>query len=205
MGSVLPFRRLRAASTPRVRVARRTPISGFLALAALLVVAAFYSTSWLDVRGPRGSDVSAARTPSPPTTIGRATVIDGDSLRVAGEEIRLIGIDAPEYRQTCRNEHGRDWACGREARAQLVSLLAGHQVRCAARGRDRFARTLAVCAAGNVADIGEALVRTGYAVDFMDGAYRSAEAEARAAKRGIWRGEFEWPQAWRARNRRAEG
>ena len=32
---------------------------------------------------------------------GPAAVIDGDSLRVAGVEVRLHGVDAPEGRQTC--------------------------------------------------------------------------------------------------------
>ena len=48
-------------------------------------------------------------------------------------------------------------------------------------------------------------MRAGYAIDFMKGGYGAAEAEARAAKRGIWRGEFERPGDWRAKNRRAEG
>ena len=30
-------------------------------------------------------------------------VIDGDSLNVNNKEVRLIGIDAPEYNQTCFN------------------------------------------------------------------------------------------------------
>jgi endonuclease YncB( thermonuclease family) len=45
------------------------------------------------------------------------------------------------------------------------------------------------------------MVRAGYAVDFMGGRYRSAEAEARADKRGIWRGSFERPEQWRLSNR----
>ena len=38
-----------------------------------------------------------------------AIVIDGDSMRADGEEIRLLGIDAPELRQTCRDQHGKGW------------------------------------------------------------------------------------------------
>ena len=43
------------------------------------------------------------------------------------------------------------------------------------------------------------MVRAGYAVNFMEGRYSGAEAEARSAKRGIWRGSFERPQEWRRR------
>ena len=41
---------------------------------------------------------------------GPATVIDGDTLVVAGERVRLQGIDAPELRQEC-TAFGQQWAC----------------------------------------------------------------------------------------------
>jgi endonuclease YncB( thermonuclease family) len=31
-----------------------------------------------------------------------AHVIDGDSIQLAGTEVRLLGIDAPEWTQTCQ-------------------------------------------------------------------------------------------------------
>ena len=126
-----------------------------------------------------------------------ATAIDGDSLRVGGQEIRLIGIDAPELAQTCGAEHGGVWACGREAHAHLRSLVSRGAVDCFTRSKDQYGRTLATCSAVGVADIGRAMVRTGLAVNFMSGGYQAAEAEARTEKRGIWRGAFERPQDWR--------
>jgi endonuclease YncB( thermonuclease family) len=131
-----------------------------------------------------------------------ATAIDGDSLRRGTEEMRLLGIDAPELHQTCHDERGRSWACGREAQAQLRTLLARGTVDCRANGRDRYGRALARCSAQGVTDVAEAMVRTGYAVDFMNGGYGSAEAEARAARRGIWRGDFERPADYRRRHPR---
>jgi hypothetical protein len=53
---------------------------------------------------------------------GVAQAIDGDSLKLAGEEVRLKGIDAPEFTQTCQVS-GREVACGRESRAALRKLL----------------------------------------------------------------------------------
>src|SRR5688572_13845217 len=84
-----------------------------------------------------------------------ANAIDGDSLRADGEEIRLLGIDAPELRQTCRDHQGRNWACGRDARDQLRRILARGKVRCAVAEKDRYGRTLARCSASGVLDIGD--------------------------------------------------
>lgn len=140
------------------------------------------------------------------TPAASMTVVDGDSLRAGNEDIRLDGVDAPELRQTCIDEGGREWPCGRAARQHLRALIAHAVVSCPPRGRDRYGRTLAVCSAGGVADIGEAMVRDGYAVNYdrFTSRYATAEAQARAAKRGIWRGRFERPEDWRAGNRRRE-
>jgi endonuclease YncB( thermonuclease family) len=128
-----------------------------------------------------------------------AIAIDGDSLRTDGEEIRLMGIDAPELRQTCRDQRGKDWSCGRAARDELRRILARGNVRCARGEKDRYGRALARCSANGVYDIGDAMVREGFALNFMDGGYRPAENEARAAKRSIWRGDFERPAIYRER------
>jgi endonuclease YncB( thermonuclease family) len=200
MGTAFPFRRLRwgpprKLPTPHFLRERRPRLGGlsryfgFLALAALMGVAAFAFEPW------RG----AAHT----VNGLRVTVIDGDSLRAGNDNIRLIGIDAPELRQSCRDEHGREWTCGRAAKARLAALIGGAEVACTARGHDRYGRTLAVCSAGDIADLGETLVREGYAVDYYQGGYQAAEREARTARRGLWRGDFERPQDWRRRHPRA--
>jgi endonuclease YncB( thermonuclease family) len=127
--------------------------------------------------------------------------IDGDTLRAAnGAEYRLFGIDAPELAQTCAEANGKSWLCGRAAKAKLTTLIKGGNVNCEARDKDRFGRTIAVCSAQGVPDLGEALVRDGYAIDLGGAAgnpYQDAEAEAKAAKRGMWRGSFERPSDWR--------
>ncbi len=48
---------------------------------------------------------------------GGYEAVDGDSLRRGEAQIRLQGIDAPEFRQMCSDSTGRDYACGREAAA----------------------------------------------------------------------------------------
>jgi endonuclease YncB( thermonuclease family) len=180
--------------------------SGYLALAAMFLFAALTFDRWSGEAA-----VGPARTSTPgvishsraPSESYRA--IDGDSLRSGSEDVRLHGIDAPELFQTCRDRSGREWACGREAHARLKALVERGPVHCAAVSRDRYGRTLARCSSGSVHDIGEAMVREGLAVDFMQGGYKAAEAEARADKRGIWSGAFERPQEYRRQHpRRAD-
>ncbi len=130
--------------------------------------------------------------------VGSAQVIDGDSFVVAGTEVRLYGIDAPERRQTCLRG-GRAWNCGAEAAAALRAAAAGREVVCRPRDRDRYGRTVAVCVAGGV-DLGAAMVKGGLAVAL--GAYAADEREARDARRGIWSSSFDRPEAWRAKHPR---
>jgi endonuclease YncB( thermonuclease family) len=168
---------------------------GFLALGTLAVGILVYHHDYLP------ADLGSHRTP--PTSLSNVITIDGDSLRSGGKDYRLLGIDAPELNQICRDERGRNWACGHEAHAHLRAFVGRGAVNCVFNSRDRYNRELGRCSAQDVADLGEAMVRAGYAVDFMNGGYRSAEAEARREKRGIWRGEFERPADYRKRQSRA--
>lgn len=135
-----------------------------------------------------------------PMIVGTARIIDGDSLYVAGIEIRLYGIDAPELYQTC-NRNGRPWNCGAEAAAALRAATAGKEVVCRPREQDRYGRTIAVCQAGGL-DLGAAMIKGGMAVAY--GAYHADEREARDARRGIWNSSFDPPSVWRARHPRKE-
>lgn len=109
--------------------------------------------------------------------------IDGDTIEAAnGDEYRLFGIDAPELKQTCNEANGKSWLCGRAAKATLTTILNRGNVNCEARGKDRFGRIVAVCSAEGVPDIGEALVRDGYAIDLGGAAgnpYREASSRSR--------------------------
>jgi endonuclease YncB( thermonuclease family) len=132
---------------------------------------------------------------------GAAEAIDGDSVRLNGENLRLKGIDAPELFQIC-SISGRETPCGREARAALRKHLTSGLATCIGSERDRYGRLLVVCRVRGI-DVNAAMVRDGQAVSF--GNYQSEEAEAKAAYRGLWAGDFERPRDWRARHPRDGG
>lgn len=132
---------------------------------------------------------------------GRATVVDGDTLDIAGSRIRLFGIDAPERSQLC--EIGQvSWPCGRNAEAILAGATRGRDVDCRGNGRDRYGRLLAVCYVGGES-LNARMVRDGWALAYRrySLAYVGEEAEARAAGRGVWQGPFIEPWEWRSAQR----
>lgn len=127
--------------------------------------------------------------------MGAAQAIDGDSLRLLGEELRLEGIDAPEYRQSCATKpDGRPVACGQAARRALQAMLARGLVHCEIGKADRYGRGLARCRLGDT-DIAATLVREGHAV--AHGAYRAEQKAAQVEGRGLWALDFQPPEQWR--------
>ena len=44
---------------------------------------------------------------------GTALIVDGDTISISGNKIRLSGIDTPEKNQTCRKA-SVTWRCGYE-------------------------------------------------------------------------------------------
>ena len=134
-----------------------------------------------------------------------STVVDGDTFVLGAERVRLWGVDAPEGRQLCKDARGQAYRCGDVARERLKALMGGKAVDCRERDRDGYGRMVAQCRVGSL-DLGEAMVRAGWSVEyrqFSHGAYVTAEREARTAKRGLWAGDFEAPDHWRAEARAA--
>lgn len=127
------------------------------------------------------------------TLEGRVVVNDGDSITLGSERIRLRGIDAPEYNQTCAKD-GAIYPCGRRAREALVALVGGRPVSCSGWERDRYGRLLATCSAGG-AELNRGMVEAGWAVAYGD--YRAEEQTARGKGSGLWAGSFERPRDWR--------
>jgi len=131
---------------------------------------------------------------------GRASVIDGDTIEIHGNRVRLFGIDAPEAEQLCRDEKRREYRCGQVAANALAEHVEGKTVTCVARDVDQYGRTVAVCSSASL-DIGDWLVRRGLAIDYAyysKGKYRAAQDEASKTHLGIWAGEFIEPRYFRS-------
>ena len=132
---------------------------------------------------------------------GRAKITDGDSFEIGDTTIRLFGVDAPEGRQPCTRD-GREWACGEEAARRLRALTGSGDVVCTRRDVDDYGRVVAQCERGGV-DLAAEMARSGLAVAYRrySTAYVDEENEARAARRGLWAGEFTPPDQWRRDDR----
>lgn len=157
--------------------------------------------------------------PAFPPLIGRASVIDGDTIEIAGRRIRMQAIDAPESAQTCTDEASQPWRCGQKAALALDRMIDSRPVTCEIDPRepsDRYGRALGWCLVAGDA-LSTRMVREGWAVayrQYLD--YRdhtphrwksdiiAAEEEARGGKRGIWRGTFQMPWEWRKAKRKKQ-
>ena len=137
---------------------------------------------------------------------GKPRIIDGDTIDIAGQRIRIHGIDAPEAKQKCRDQDNY-WQCGFEATNALAFFIAKNWVTCIQRDVDRYGRVVAACYAGGVGEpnIGKHMVQDGWALAYRRYSkdFVGAEVEAQTSQRGMWRGKFVPPWEWR-RGKRLE-
>lgn len=129
---------------------------------------------------------------------GPARVVDGDTLVIGDARIRLLEIDAPEAAQACRDAQGALYPCGEVSTQALEALVGGAPVACAWDEIDVYKRPLARCSARG-RDLGREMVAAGQAVIYRGRPelYGDAEAQAKAAKLGMWSGPFDRPWDWR--------
>lgn len=135
--------------------------------------------------------------------VGRASVIDGDTIEIHGERIRFNGIDAPESRQDCADNDGLPYRCGKVAAAALDGFLAASRpTHCEFVNRDRYKRFVGNCFRADGSNVSAWMVRNGHALDwprYSKGSYSADQEAARDERRGIWQGTFQEPWEWRKR------
>jgi len=128
-----------------------------------------------------------------PGAQAQTRIIDGDSLEVNGQQVRLFGIDAPE-----RRDPG-----GREAAAELRRLIGRRDPECQHVDTDRYGRDVALCTIEG-RDLSLAMIRAGHAVAWcyylrrqrpaLLPIFLNGEADARRGRRGMWANPV---RAWR--------
>lgn len=128
-------------------------------------------------------------------------VKDGDTLEIMRGRtqvvVRLYGVDCPELGQ----------AFGRRAREATSSLAFGKEVTVREVSRDPYGRSVASVTLPGGQDLGEALIKQGFAWWYRKyaprlNAYRLAEETARDALLGLWRDANPTPPwVWRTQRR----
>ena len=135
------------------------------------------------------------------TIYGNAKIIDGDTLHIGNNKIRLHAIDAPETKQSC-TKGGKKWSCGLESTKFLKNLIGNDKIQCETNGRDRYNRYIGVCYKSNI-DLNSEMVINGWAIAYryysLD--YIKEENIAKSKKAGIWIGEFDEPYLFRKKNK----
>ncbi len=124
----------------------------------------------------------AAAEEYPRQVSGVPRVIDGDTIEINKESIRLNGFDSPEEGSFCGTLDV--YKTGKSA---LVDFIGTQTVECTLTGKTG-SRHVGICSVGGQ-ELGEHMVATGWARDwprYSKRAYADEEKTARNAKAGIW-------------------
>lgn len=110
--------------------------------------------------------------------IGAASVIDGDTIDIHGQRIRLFGIDTPENSQSFNDATGQPYRCRQRAAFVLADFIRRSPVTCQEHDIDRYGRTIGRCFVRGD-DIDEHMVLSGWAMAYRRNAsdYIGAEQE----------------------------
>jgi len=135
------------------------------------------------------------------TIIGNARVIDGDTININNNKIRLHGIDAPETKQTCKLD-SVDWFCGKQSTEELKKIINNQSVECKVNDIDIYNRYVAICLV-NELNLNQWMVKKGWAIAYRyySTDYIIEEKYARDNKSGIWKSEFLKPYQYRKNNK----
>jgi micrococcal nuclease len=131
-----------------------------------------------------------ATSPCGPAEATVSRVIDGDTIVLtSGVRIRYLLVNTPETTNGHHDCYGADATRANAALVEGQHVELGYDVACT----DRYGRTLAYVAAAGV-DVNAYLIERGYACllhippdgDARAAEFKQLEAEAKAARRGLW-------------------
>ena len=139
---------------------------------------------------------------------GKAIVVDGDTIKIKGEQIRFGGIDAPEsyYRgkkQTCIDDKKKVF-CGKISKEKLIEKIGNNSLNCKIeKNKDRYKRSVGECFIKGES-LSVFMVRNGYAFDwplYSKGKFANDQQYAKINKLGFWNMKFEYPWIWKKKVR----
>jgi len=136
--------------------------------------------------------------PASADVTGTVTVINGNTLEMQGQFIRLYGVDALDRQQVCRNGNNRLWPCGQQSIQALRQAIGGSPLRCEPLSRNNAGQIVAICKRSGD-DINAWMISRGWAVADRTSTYDylGAEQSAQSAGTGIWSSDFVMPILWR--------
>lgn len=129
---------------------------------------------------------------------GPAVVLDGDTIKINHQTVRLFGIDAPEKKQNCK-ANNQEIACGQLSKEYLEKLVANKIVTCEIKNQDMYKRSIGICSIENNIEVNNQMVKSGNAVAYRQYSkqYINVEEQAKQNHQGIWNTQFEMPWIWR--------
>ena len=146
------------------------------------------------------------------TIYGKPKIIDGDTVHINNNKIRLHAIDAPEINQTCKKDK-IIWNCGIQSKNFLKQIIDEEKITCRTTGRDKYKRYIGICykwkknflwrKSTDIIDLNREMVLNGWAIAYRYYSLEYAEEEesAKLNNVGIWSGEFEEPYLFRKKNK----
>lgn len=165
------------------------------AIILIIICSIFFILTYNDVRSEEIKEIS-----------GNAKIIDGDTIKINSKKIRLYGIDAPEFKQTCKKTYltiifftfTKDYPCGKISTENLKKKINNKVITCKILDIDKYKRLIGECYKRNL-NLNSWLVSNGHAVAYRKYSkkYVSYEINAKNEKLGIWQGKFEMPWEYR--------
>ena len=132
---------------------------------------------------------------------GKPIIIDGDTIHIGKNKIRLHGIDAPETNQKCTRDE-ETWNCGIQSTLSLKNFILDKEVYCEIIDIDQYKRFVGICFVDNK-NMNKYMVRNGWAIAYRYYSTLFVEDEeiAQKQKSGIWQGTFIEPYLFRKKNK----